>query len=358
MNIRRSTSTYEKWLAGFMTPIPADLQLKHEVMRSDLFPFFRATFYRWAEHWRGLPAAIRRAPAVRGIGDTHVENFGTWRDSKGRLVWGVNDFDEGAVLPFTNDLVRLAVSALLARHQGSLWTHDGDILDALLAGYSAGLKHGGAPFVLEDRNVWLRTLALKSLRSPPQYWEKRMALDPWRGPISRQAARLLQRPFPDARTLRVVHRTAGAGSLGRPRLAAIFEWRGGLLAREIKARVPSAWTFARELSPRSNRTDLPRLWEDAVRCQNPSLRASGKWIVRRLAPECSRIDLASLPTKRRDIDLLRAMGWEIASIHLGSTKVGPVRRHLESLAPGWLAQTSESMLAHVHDDFHARKGSA
>ena len=31
-----------------------------------------------------------------------------------------------------------------------------------------------------------------------------------------------------------------------------------------------------------------QIWEDAVRCQDPSLRATGKWIVRRLAPECSR----------------------------------------------------------------------
>ena len=28
------------------------------------------------------------------VGDLHVENFGTWRDSEGRLIWGINDFDE------------------------------------------------------------------------------------------------------------------------------------------------------------------------------------------------------------------------------------------------------------------------
>lgn len=44
----------------------------------------------------------------------HVENFGTWRDVEGRLVWGVNDVDEAAALPYTSDLVRLATSAELA----------------------------------------------------------------------------------------------------------------------------------------------------------------------------------------------------------------------------------------------------
>jgi hypothetical protein len=51
---------------------------------------------------RGIP--VRRAPenagapVVTGVGDLHVENFGTWRDADARLVWGVNDFDEAAVM--------------------------------------------------------------------------------------------------------------------------------------------------------------------------------------------------------------------------------------------------------------------
>ena len=51
---------------------------------------------------------------VLAVGDIHLENFGTWRDADGRLVWGVNDFDEAAQMPYVLDLVRLAASALLA----------------------------------------------------------------------------------------------------------------------------------------------------------------------------------------------------------------------------------------------------
>ena len=36
------------------------------------------------------------------------------------MIWGVNDFDEAHDLPYTNDLVRLAVSALLAIREGHL----------------------------------------------------------------------------------------------------------------------------------------------------------------------------------------------------------------------------------------------
>ena len=49
-----------------------------------------------------------------GVGDLHVENFGTWRDAEGRLIWGINDFDEACPMPYTIDLVRLAASADLA----------------------------------------------------------------------------------------------------------------------------------------------------------------------------------------------------------------------------------------------------
>ncbi len=52
------------------------------------------------------------------VGDIHVENFGTWRDAEGRLVWGVNDFDDAARMPYAIDIVRLATSAVLAEVRG------------------------------------------------------------------------------------------------------------------------------------------------------------------------------------------------------------------------------------------------
>lgn len=44
----------------------------------------------------------------------YVGNFSTWPGG-GLIRWGLNDFHEAGWMPFTNNLVRLATSALLAR---------------------------------------------------------------------------------------------------------------------------------------------------------------------------------------------------------------------------------------------------
>ena len=114
MKITKATQKYEAWLVRHLHLLESDLQLKHQQMRSAPFPFLRATYYRWAQTWMETCAGAARAPRVLAVGDLHVENFGTWRDIEGRLIWGINDFDEAWRLPYTNDLVRLAASALLA----------------------------------------------------------------------------------------------------------------------------------------------------------------------------------------------------------------------------------------------------
>ena len=114
MNIQQATRRYERWLAQHIEIVRDDIALKHTMMASGAFPFLRATFYRWIQLW---PKACHELAGVRpllAVGDLHIENFGTWRDEEGRLIWGVNDFDEAYPLPWTNDLVRLATSASLA----------------------------------------------------------------------------------------------------------------------------------------------------------------------------------------------------------------------------------------------------
>jgi Uncharacterized protein conserved in bacteria (DUF2252) len=100
-DIVRSTRAYETWLASRTRVVSADLRLKHLRMAESPFGFLRATFYRWLQRWSALPASLVGAPEVIAVGDLHVENFGTWRDAEGRLIWGVNDVDEACVLPYT-----------------------------------------------------------------------------------------------------------------------------------------------------------------------------------------------------------------------------------------------------------------
>src|SRR5262249_2598982 len=150
--IHRATRLYEKWLAMQTWLVPKDLALKHVRMKLDAFTFFRATFYRWIQVWPEVCVDLVAAPVLRAIGDLHVENFGTWRDSEGRLIWGINDFDEAYPLPYSNDLVRLAVSATLASETKHLAITLKDACDAILTGYMEGLKSGGQPFVLSEHH--------------------------------------------------------------------------------------------------------------------------------------------------------------------------------------------------------------
>ena len=53
-------------------------------------------------------------------GDLHAENFGTYMDSNGRLIFNVNDFDEAYVGPFTWDLKRFAACVALIGYAKAL----------------------------------------------------------------------------------------------------------------------------------------------------------------------------------------------------------------------------------------------
>src|ERR1700723_2670634 len=164
MNIVKATKQYEDWLRQHVRIVEPDLRFKHEQMSAALLPFFRATFYRWLQVWPEVCSALDRVPHILSVGDLHVENFGTWRDTDGRLVWGVNDFDEAYPLPYTNDLVRLATSAFLAVEELD-FTPKGAAAE-ILRGYTDGLKAGGDPFVLADRSTALRDMARHRLIAP------------------------------------------------------------------------------------------------------------------------------------------------------------------------------------------------
>ena len=112
------TRRYEAWLAQYCKIDDVGLAGKREKIKAAPFPFLRGTFYRWPHHFAAVKPRIAQAAKILSIGDTHIENFGTWRDEEGRHAWGVNDFDEAAELPWTSDLVRLATSAILAADDG------------------------------------------------------------------------------------------------------------------------------------------------------------------------------------------------------------------------------------------------
>ena len=144
MTILQATREYEAWLGRQIPILKPDLTLKHRRMAGDPFSFLRATFYRWMQLIPSLCADCFSAPSVLSVGDLHVENYGTWRDAEGRHFWGINDFDEASRLPYTNDLIRLAVSACLAIKLEHLADAAGAACASILDGYTtAGLEAGG-----------------------------------------------------------------------------------------------------------------------------------------------------------------------------------------------------------------------
>jgi hypothetical protein len=358
-DIHRATRRYEAWLGGLIPLVRPDLRLKHARMREGPFFFMRATFYRWCQLWRArardLGDVARAAPVV-AVGDLHLENFGTWRDSDGRLIWGINDFDETTTLPWTQDLVRLAASAHLAIWADHLALRRRSACDAILEGYRAGLEAGGRPFVLEETHGWLRDVATSELRHPTVFWDRmsrlRAAPDIDRGAAAAIAGAM---PGPDL-PIRYTRRVAGLGSLGRPRFVGLADWRGGLLAREAKATAPSAWVWATDGGDH-RAADYMRIISQAVRVPDPTVKIAGRWVVRRLAPHCTHIELGDLPSGRDEERLLYAMGFETANVHLGTPRARAVlRRQLAARRGQWLHQAAKALSGDVIRDWKEWRG--
>ncbi len=341
MDILKATTEYERWLRAQVDAVEADLRLKHAHMADNLFSFFRATFYRWPALWQETCADLARAPSLLAVGDLHVENFGTWRDHEGRLIWGVNDVDEATTMPYTLDLVRLATSALLAKREEHLTIKPRTACAAILDGYTAALKSGGQPYVLEEDYPGLRAWAMSAERNPDTFWAKVNAFKSVRVPAPVTA--LLKAALPDRRLrVRTVHRIAGLGSLGRPRYVAIGSWDGALIAREAKALLPSAYNWA--LGTKTNGIHCQAILDGAVRCPDPYFHVSDDWLVRRIGPHCSRIELSWLPKERDEARLLHAMGHETANVHLGSRAARrDVLLHLAKLPKDWLLTAARAM---------------
>ena len=108
--------------SDLMASDPDAFRTKFRKMAADPFAFFRGSaclFYadvsgrddRWADE---------RTSRVWIQGDLHSENFGTYMDGAGVLIFDVNDFDEAYVGHFTWDLKRFAASIALMCWQKAL----------------------------------------------------------------------------------------------------------------------------------------------------------------------------------------------------------------------------------------------
>jgi uncharacterized protein (DUF2252 family) len=101
--------------APLMKADPVAFRVKYRKMAMDPFAFYRGTaclFYaditKRDDEW-----VDDRSGRIWIHGDLHAENFGTYMNSDGRLVFDVNDFDEAYIGHYTWDLQRFAASLAL-----------------------------------------------------------------------------------------------------------------------------------------------------------------------------------------------------------------------------------------------------
>ncbi len=343
--IAESNRAYERWLRSRLSLLPADLKRKHEKMAKSAFAFLRGTFFRWVEVWPQLGAQLTQAPRILSVGDIHIENFGTWRDADGRLAWGVNDFDEAEVLPYTNDLVRLCTSVMLATARAPL----ARVCVSVLKGYRSSLRQGGAPFILGADHEWLARLAQIRAKDASDFWNRLNGFRRVTPPRNVQS--LLTRALPRQPVdLHFVHRSAGLGSLGRQRFAAVATWRGGLVSREAKTLTTSAVHW--QTNERSTASRYGEILARAVRAHDPSLSVHNGWVVRRLAPDSRKIEIEELRRSSELYPFLEAMGWELGNVHLSTPKQRKAILHdMDRRKSRWLQVATSQMVKATRRDW-------
>ncbi|MEV7227467.1 DUF2252 domain-containing protein [Polymorphospora sp. NPDC051019] len=103
---------------------PAAFRRKFRKMAASPFAFYRGSASVFYADLTGDFADDRfldgRTSRVWIHGDLHAENFGTYMNSSGELVFNVNDFDEAYVGPFSWDLKRFVASVALIGYAKAL----------------------------------------------------------------------------------------------------------------------------------------------------------------------------------------------------------------------------------------------
>ena len=143
-NKRRSDqiiAVLDEAFAPLMAADPAAFRVKYRKMAADPFSFYRGTaclFYAdvtsGRAHWDD-EFVDDRSSRIWIHGDLHAENFGTYMNSDGRLVFDVNDFDEAYIGHYTWDLQRFAASLALLGWQKAF---PEDEVRALIGRYARG----------------------------------------------------------------------------------------------------------------------------------------------------------------------------------------------------------------------------
>jgi uncharacterized protein (DUF2252 family) len=137
---------------------PDAFRVKFRKMAADPFAFYRGSatvFYADLADVED-PWVTEQGSRVWIQGDLHAENFGTYLDSGGRLVFDVNDFDEAYLGHWTWDLQRFAASLALLGLRKAL---PDDAIADLTARYARGYLDQVQHYTqVDDDTEWALTL--------------------------------------------------------------------------------------------------------------------------------------------------------------------------------------------------------
>jgi uncharacterized protein (DUF2252 family) len=150
--------------ADVMRDAPDAFRTKFRKMARDPFAFYRGSavlFFLDLGPSGSFAGRDDRWMAEHGDrvwiqGDLHAENFGTYMDADGRLVFDVNDFDEAYLAPWTWDLRRFVASLALLCWQKAL---PDDVIDDLVDRYVRSYVDQVDHYVdVRDDTGWALTL--------------------------------------------------------------------------------------------------------------------------------------------------------------------------------------------------------
>lgn len=239
--------------------------MKYAKMKESPFVFLRGTCHLFYD---ALPeeTALCEAPPAWCCGDSHFENFGSYKADNRLAYFDINDFDEAVLAPCTWDIVRLLTSIrcgsdVLHVTPAEAQTVARDCLDS----YRGALMRGKPFWVERETSVGLvRDLFDKlQARARPDFLDRRSVIRGGRRHLRVDGIKAL--PADDSRresvmkfmerfaadqdrrdffkVLDVARRIAGTGSLGVERYVILVEGKGspdGNYLLDLKEAKPSA----------------------------------------------------------------------------------------------------------------------
>jgi uncharacterized protein (DUF2252 family) len=134
---------------------PKAFRRKFRKMAADPFAFYRGSACLFYSDVAGLDDrwADERTSRVWIQGDLHAENYGTYMDAAGVLVFDVNDFDEAYLGHFTWDLKRMAASLALLGFAKAL---SDQTIEEMIATYAGAYLDQVRAFHTGDRDEEFR----------------------------------------------------------------------------------------------------------------------------------------------------------------------------------------------------------